>query len=98
MFLTRRPSTIEIERFLDRSRTLPLSYGPTGIVRQASDVHRLDEQVVVIGHGEADFERARIALAEWTSKRNQVRARIAANPPAEEPTASKVKDEVGDEE
>jgi small subunit ribosomal protein S1 len=26
-----------------------------------------------------------IALAEWTSKRNQVRARIAANPPAEEP-------------
>jgi len=27
-----------------------------------------------------------IALAEWTSKRNQVRARIAANPPAEDPT------------
>jgi small subunit ribosomal protein S1 len=26
-----------------------------------------------------------IALAEWTSKRNQVRAKIAANPPAEEP-------------
>jgi small subunit ribosomal protein S1 len=34
-----------------------------------------------------------IALAEWTSKRNQVRARIAANPPAEEPATSKVKDE-----
>ncbi len=33
-----------------------------------------------------------IALAEWTSKRNQVRARIAANPPAEEP-AVKVRDE-----
>jgi small subunit ribosomal protein S1 len=30
-----------------------------------------------------------IALAEWTSKRNQVRARIAANPPAEEPAAPK---------
>ncbi|HTO89540.1 MAG TPA: 30S ribosomal protein S1 [Candidatus Sulfotelmatobacter sp.] len=26
-----------------------------------------------------------IALAEWTSKRNQIRAKIAANPPAEEP-------------
>jgi small subunit ribosomal protein S1 len=26
-----------------------------------------------------------IALAEWTSRRNQVRAKIAANPPAEEP-------------
>src|SRR5689334_4307657 len=39
-----------------------------------------------------------IALAEWTSKRNQVRARIAANPPAEDPTASKVKEDVPDEE
>src|SRR6266568_4950822 len=28
-----------------------------------------------------------IALAEWTSKRNQVRAKIAANPPAAEPHA-----------
>ncbi len=32
-------------------------------------------------------EQDDIALAEWTSKRNQVRARIAANPPAEEPPA-----------
>jgi hypothetical protein len=39
-----------------------------------------------------------IALAEWTSRRNQVRARIAANPPAEDPTASKVKEDVPDEE
>ena len=30
-------------------------------------------------------EQDDIALAEWTSKRNQVRAKIAANPPAEEP-------------
>jgi small subunit ribosomal protein S1 len=30
-------------------------------------------------------EQDDIALAEWTSKRNQVRARIAANPPPEEP-------------
>ena len=66
MFLMRRPSTAHIERFLDRSRRLPLSYGPTGIARHASDVHRFDEQVVAIGHGEADFERARIALAQWT--------------------------------
>src|SRR5262247_741779 len=29
-------------------------------------------------------EQDDIALAEWTSRRNQVRARIAANPPAEE--------------
>jgi uncharacterized protein (UPF0548 family) len=65
MFVSRRPSMMEIERFLDRSSTLPLSYGPIGIVNHTSDVHRHDEQVVIIGHGEADFERARMALAGW---------------------------------
>ncbi|TMQ70234.1 MAG: 30S ribosomal protein S1 [Candidatus Eisenbacteria bacterium] len=45
-----------------------------------------------------------IALAEWTSKRNQVRAKIAANPPAEEPEdttkgkGKKSKDEPEEEE
>jgi small subunit ribosomal protein S1 len=39
-----------------------------------------------------------IALAEWTSKRNQVRARIAANPPAEDPAAAKIRDDIADEE
>ena len=34
-------------------------------------------------------EQDDIALAEWTSKRNQARARIAANPPVEEPVAVK---------
>ena len=65
MFLMRRPSAAVIDRFLDRSRQLPLSYGPTGIVRDPSDAGRFDEQVVTIGHGEADFERARIALSTW---------------------------------
>jgi uncharacterized protein (UPF0548 family) len=65
MFLMRRPSTAAIARFLDRSHNLPLSYGPTGIVKGASDVHRFDEQIVTIGRGEADFERARNALASW---------------------------------
>ena len=64
MFLRRRPSMTAIERFLDRSLTLPLSYGPIGIV-DAANIHRLDEQVVAIGHGEADFARARIAVAGW---------------------------------
>src|SRR2546423_6024533 len=36
-------------------------------------------------------EQDDIALAEWTSKRNQVRARIAANPPPEEEPAVKGK-------
>jgi uncharacterized protein (UPF0548 family) len=65
MFLMRRPSPAAIERFLDRSRQLPLSYGPTGIVRHPSGTGRFDEQVVTIGHGNADFERARAALLSW---------------------------------
>ncbi len=40
-------------------------------------------------------EQDDIALAEWTSKRNQIRARIAANPPAEDP-GPKVKDKADD--
>ena len=43
-------------------------------------------------------EQDDIALAEWTSKRNQVRASIAANPPVEEPVSPKVREDVGDEE
>ena len=39
-------------------------------------------------------EQDDIALAEWTSKRNQVRARIAANPPVEDTTPKLKEDEV----
>jgi small subunit ribosomal protein S1 len=35
-----------------------------------------------------------IALAEWTSRRNQVRARIVANPPAEEPAEPRAPEKV----
>ena len=35
-----------------------------------------------------------IALAEWTSRRNQVRAKIVANPPPEEPAEPKAKEKV----
>ncbi len=65
MFLVRRPSRAEIERFLDSSHALPLSYGPIGIVQHGPVAGRLDEQVVTIGRGEEDFERARAALAGW---------------------------------
>jgi len=62
MFLMRRPSIVDIPRFLDASRELPLSYGPPGIVRHESDAGRFDEQIVRVGHGRADFERSRAAL------------------------------------
>jgi uncharacterized protein (UPF0548 family) len=67
VFLTRRPSHSSIERFLRDSRDLPLSYGPVGIVdgRPVPARHRLDEQLVAIGRGRSDFERARAALAAW---------------------------------
>jgi small subunit ribosomal protein S1 len=39
-------------------------------------------------------EQDDIALAEWTSRRNQVRARIAANPPAEEVSEARPREKV----
>lgn len=65
MFLRRCPSGLEIERFLNDSQSLRVSYGRTGITQDRSPRGRVDEQVVVIGHGAADFERARAALIAW---------------------------------
>ncbi len=66
MFLARRPSLARIERFLRESASLPLSYGPVGIVRTGNARRDLDEATVAIGHGRQDFERARRALMAWT--------------------------------
>jgi len=76
MFLLRRPSRADIDRFLDRSRALPMSYSPVGILDGPPDGRRLggrpfkgpsviDQQDVVIGHGDADFQCARTALLTW---------------------------------
>ena len=65
MFLVHHPSREAIDRFLRQSQELPLSYGPIGIVRGEAVRHNLDEAIVSIGHGKADFERARAALVAW---------------------------------
>lgn len=65
MFLARRPSTRRIDRFLAASQALPLSYAPTGIVKEPPRTGRFDEEVVAIGRGQQDFERARAALQAW---------------------------------
>ena len=65
MFFLRRPTQAIIDRFLDRSRELPFSYAQAGILEQPPADRRLDEQAVVIGHGDADFRRARAALLTW---------------------------------
>jgi uncharacterized protein (UPF0548 family) len=65
MFLARRPSPATIDRFLRESESLPLSYHPIGIVAPDSVRQDIDQATVVIGHGKADFERARAALLAW---------------------------------
>ncbi len=65
MFLTRCPSPHELEEFIARSRNLPLSYNPIGIAKESPHGFKVDEASAVIGRGEQDFERAKLALAEW---------------------------------
>jgi len=65
MFLNRRPTPQEIDGFIAASRELPLSYDPVGLAAQEPEGFRLDEHVALIGRGDAAFERAKIALAEW---------------------------------
>jgi uncharacterized protein (UPF0548 family) len=65
MFLTRRPALAVIDRFLRDSQDLPISYGPVGLVRDVPVDRRFDEQVVAVGRGAGDFERAKAALMSW---------------------------------
>ncbi len=65
MFLARRPSAQDIDRFLNDSRELPLSYRSIGMVRERPRDRACDEDVVVIGRGQQDFEGARAALMRW---------------------------------
>src|SRR5436190_22110579 len=64
MFFATRPSPETIDRFRIASRDLPTSYQPIGVVSSIAS-HLLDEATYVIGHGRADFERARAALVAW---------------------------------
>src|SRR5262249_28453951 len=66
MFSIARPSPTAISAFLERARTLPLSYGPIGIARaRAVPGFAVDETTAIVGHGDADFERAVSALTAW---------------------------------
>jgi uncharacterized protein (UPF0548 family) len=65
MFLGHRPSPQEVQAFLAASSQLPLSYDPVGLAERDSNRFRIDAQKVVIGLGEAAFERAAVALTEW---------------------------------
>ena len=65
MFLVRRPSPDHIARFLRESRDLPMSYSATEILKADTVREGVEEVTVRIGHGKADFERARAALIAW---------------------------------
>lgn len=65
MFLAQRPSAHVIEQFLNDSQAAPLSYGPVGIVNAGGPSWSVDEAIVTIGRGQADFARARAALIAW---------------------------------
>ena len=66
MFSIARPSQTAISAFLERARTLPLSYGPIGIARaRAVPGFDVDETAAIVGHGDADYERAVSALVAW---------------------------------
>ena len=65
MFLVRRPSISDVERFLSESQALPLSYERIGIAKQNPSGFRVDEYNSIVGHGAAALERAKAALRAW---------------------------------
>ena len=65
MFLTHRPTKSEIEKFIDESSNLPLSYSPVGISKESPPAFNVDVASAVVGHGAEAFIRARKALTDW---------------------------------
>lgn len=63
MFLLRRPAPSAINRFIDESRDLPLSYADVGITK--TTVPSVHEYLAIVGNGQAAFARARQALVDW---------------------------------
>jgi len=67
VFLLRHPTSAAVDRFLDRSKRLPLSFlhRPSSIVDRRSFGYTVDETVITIGRGREDFDRACAALRSW---------------------------------
>lgn len=65
MFLANRPSALVIDRFVEESRNLTLSYTKVGIAQTSAAGYDLDDTIVTIGHGREAFERAKAALVAW---------------------------------
>jgi uncharacterized protein (UPF0548 family) len=66
VFYLRRPGPDVIDEVLRMSQDLPLSYRPAGLVLGDRPVPGIVDCSTCIGHGAADFGRARAALERWT--------------------------------
>ena len=68
MFLISRPTTNQIEHFLQQAAATVYSYAEVGASRQGSDSiasYNIDHNRIALGNGEDDFERAKQAVREW---------------------------------
>ena len=65
MFFAKRPPAPVIDRFLEESRRLSLSYGEVGIAQTSGAGYDLDDSTVSIGQGRDAFEAAKAALVAW---------------------------------
>ena len=65
MFMIRCPSLQELERFIEQSKDMPLSYERVGIACESPIGFDVDESVVQIGKGQPGFDRAQSALENW---------------------------------
>ena len=65
MFLTHRPTKSAIEKFIDESSNLPLSYRPVGLAKESPEAFNVDAASAIVGHGADAFARAKRALTEW---------------------------------
>jgi len=65
VFLTHWPTKSEIEKFIDKSSNLPLSYSPVGLARESPPGFNVDVASAIVGRGADAFARARLALSEW---------------------------------
>lgn len=66
MFLLKKPSKPEIERFVSSQRDLPFSYAEVGGTRgEAPRGYVVDRYRVKLGEGEEAYDRAKDALRSW---------------------------------
>jgi uncharacterized protein (UPF0548 family) len=65
VLLIHRPTKSAIEKFIEESSDLPLSYRPVGLAKESPPGFNADVASAVVGHGADVFARAQRALTEW---------------------------------